>query len=87
MTDKPVNKTELEATREAMIADIVGGMPNEHRKFLISFKRGEPKWNLLGIEGAPSLPAVQWKQQNLDKLAKGRRTALVERLEEVLRTK
>ena len=87
MTEKPVNKTELEAVREALIADIVGKMPQAHRDFLVSFKRGEPKWNLLGIEGAADLPAVQWKQQNLDKLPKDKRAALVVRLEEVLKTK
>lgn len=43
-------------------------MPEAHRKLLVSFERG----NRIGISSeclAPSnLPAVKWRQQNLDKL-------------------
>lgn len=84
MTDEPVTQEELVAVREALIADIVGKMPKEHKKFLVSFERGQPDWNLLGVVGASELPAVRWRQQNLDKMAKEKRAALVARLEEVL---
>jgi hypothetical protein len=50
----------------------------------MSFKRGTPEWPLLGIPEAASLPAVNWRQQNLDKLTKSKREALVKRLAEVL---
>ena len=68
MTEQPVSLDELIAAREALIADIVGKMPNSHRRFLVSFERGEPDWALLGVRGAAELPAVKWRQQNLDKL-------------------
>jgi predicted nucleotidyltransferase component of viral defense system len=84
MTDKPVSRDELVAAREALIAEIVGKMPTEHRKFLVSFERGKPDWSLLDVPGAPGLPAVKWRQQNLDKLSADKRDALVARLEEVL---
>jgi predicted nucleotidyltransferase component of viral defense system len=84
MTDKPVSRDELVTAREALIADIVGRMPTKHRKFLISFERGKPDWTLLDVPGAPELPAVKWRQQNLDKLPANKRDALVARLEEVL---
>ena len=84
MTDKPVTIKELVAAREALIADIVGKMPSDHRKFLISFERGEPDWSLLGLKGVAELPAVKWRQLNLDKLTAAKRGALVARLEEVL---
>jgi len=38
---------------------------------------------LLGLPEAPKLPAVKWRQLNLDKLAAEKRAALVARLEEV----
>jgi hypothetical protein len=85
MTDKPVARADLEGAREALISDIVGKMPQDHRRFLISFERGEPDWKLLNVLGAPELPAVRWRQQNLDKLSKEKRRALVERLEQVLK--
>jgi hypothetical protein len=41
MVDKPVTLDELLQAREALIAEIVGKMPEKHRRFLISVKRGE----------------------------------------------
>jgi predicted nucleotidyltransferase component of viral defense system len=84
MTDKPVSIEELLAAREALIGDLVGKMPVEHRRFLISFERGEPEWSLLGLPHVVELPAVKWRQLNLNKLTAEKRWALVESLEEVL---
>jgi predicted nucleotidyltransferase component of viral defense system len=84
MTDEPVTIEELTAAREALIGAAVGGMPGEHRRFLVSFERGAPDWPLLGVDGIADLPAVRWRQQNLDTLKPASRAALVARLEEVL---
>jgi predicted nucleotidyltransferase component of viral defense system len=84
MTAKPVTLDELTAAREALIASVIGHMPDGHRRFLVSFERGAPDWSLLGLDGVADLPAVRWRQQNLDKLGKADRLALVARLEEVL---
>lgn len=84
MTDKPVPLDELIAAREALIAELVGHMPDEHRRFLVSFERGAPDWPLLGLKGIAELPAVLWRQQNLDKLSRDARAALIARLEQVL---
>jgi hypothetical protein len=72
------------AAREDLIDDIVGDMPDEHRKFLASFERGEADWSLLGVPDAAELPAVKWRQLNLDKLSPEKRAALVVRLEKAL---
>jgi hypothetical protein len=80
MTAEPVSRDELIAAREALIAEIAGEMPDAHRQFLISFERGEPDWMLLGVPGAERLPAVKWRQQNLDKLTAKKRDELVEAL-------
>jgi predicted nucleotidyltransferase component of viral defense system len=85
MTDKPVSLDELLATREKLIAEIVGKMPPDHRRFLVSFERGQPDWKLLGLPGVVELPAVKWRQLNLNKMTPEKRAALVARLEEVLR--
>jgi len=84
MTENPVTLDELLEARERLIAAITGDMPEEHRKFLLSFERGEPDWALLGLDGIASLPAVQWRQQNLDKLSADKRAALVSGLDAVL---
>lgn len=84
MTDDAVTLDELTAAREALIAGVVGDMPAEHRRFLLSFERGEPEWRLLGLDGIADLPAVRWRQQNLDRLGTAERAALVAGLERAL---
>jgi predicted nucleotidyltransferase component of viral defense system len=85
MTENPVRLDDLLAAREAMIAEIVGGMPDEHRRFLLSVKDGAPDWTLLGVKGAESLPAVRWRIENLAKLEPKKREGLAARLREVLK--
>lgn len=84
MTEQPVPLDALLEAREALIADIVGKMPAEHRRFLIGFERGTPDWSLLGLAGAADLPAVRWRQRNLDMLSSAARAKLVTRLEDVI---
>lgn len=84
MTAEPVAEEELLAVRERLIKTIVGDMPEAHRRFLVSFERGQPDWSLLGVPGAADLPAVQWRRHNLDTLSAKRRAELVAQLEAVL---
>lgn len=84
MTAASVTLDELLMAREALIADIMGGMPENHRRFLMSVKRGEPNWALLGVPGAEALPAVRWRLENLAKLERDKRATLLGRLGEVL---
>lgn len=84
MTTEPVELKELLVARTALIEAIVGKMPEQHRRFLISFERGAPDWSLLDIKKVDKLPAVKWRQQNLDKITKNKRAELVAQLEHVL---
>lgn len=84
MTAEPVSLEELTGAREALIHTAVGKMPQPHRRFLISFERGEPDWQLLQVPAARHLPAVRWRQENLDRMPSAERTQLVSRLESVL---
>jgi hypothetical protein len=49
MTDSPVTLDDLIQAREHLITEIVGKMPMDHRKFLMSVKKGNPEWPLLGV--------------------------------------
>ncbi len=84
MTEQPVILGELLAVREAVIKAVIDDMPDEHRSFLVSFERGEPQWDLLGLSHVPELPAVRWRQLNLDKLSAEARAKLVSDLERKL---
>jgi hypothetical protein len=59
-------------------------MPDDHKKFLLSFERGEPDWKLIGLPSAADLPAIKWRQDNLNSLPTERRADLVAALEKVL---
>lgn len=87
MTEQPVSIEDLIATQHKMIDLLIGGMPDQHRRFLISFEKGQPDWTLLNIPHAPDLPAVRWRQRNLDGLKPDQRSALVALLEKSLERK
>jgi hypothetical protein len=87
MTDKPVALADLLAAREDLIATMAVAMPDTHRQFLLGFKAGAPDWDLLGVPGAAALPAVRWKQMNLDKLTPAARGRLLAQLEDTLMRK
>lgn len=84
MTRQPVDLTDLLETRETLVSNVIGGMPEVHRQFLLAFERGEPDWAAIGLEKAAGLPAVRWRQHNLDGLRVEKRIALVAQLEAVL---
>ena len=81
MTAEPVSRNELITARKAIITTIISGMPDDHRRFLLSFERSEPDWDHLGLEYIPDLPAIGWRQLNLDKLNEKARAQLEEKLE------
>ena len=85
MTDEPVTAEELMQAREDLIGDIVGCMPENHRQFLLTVQRGRPEWQLLGVPGVQSLPAVKWRLENLARMEKSKRDALAATLAEVLK--
>ena len=84
MTEEEVSLGALLAAREQMTDSLISDMPHDHRKFLIAFERGQPEWDLIGLPAAKDLPAVRWRQINLDGLPRERRDALVARLEMTL---
>jgi hypothetical protein len=84
MTREPVTLEALLAAREELVAGIVGAMPDHHRAFLLSFERGEPDWPSLAVENAALLPAVRWRQHNLDTLKPEARATLVAHLTKAL---
>ncbi|PKR87936.1 hypothetical protein CXZ10_17585 [Pleomorphomonas diazotrophica] len=77
MTAEPISLDDLIEARQSMLDGLIGRMPNHHRAFLIGFEQGEPDWSLLTIDHVADLPAVRWRQRNLDKLRPDQRATLV----------
>lgn len=84
MTEDEIILETLESTREVLIKDICTGFTDDQKQFLYSFYRREPQWDLLGIEGLDQLPAIKWRELNLDKAGKETQEETAKALEELL---
>jgi len=84
MTLDPVPLTTLEETRERLINEINAALTGAEREFLLSIKRLDPKWDLLGLPGIERLPGPQWKLYNLKKMEPAKRKAAEDRLRQKL---
>ncbi len=80
MTDGDIALDTLIDARNSLIADVTGNMPDHHKEFLIFFYGRKPNWQLLGLEGVSELPAVKWRELNLDRAGEGAREELVRKL-------
>jgi len=58
----------------------------EERKFILSFKRKSPKWDLFPHKEIKHLPGIQWKMMNLEKMSPKKHKAACEKLERVLQS-
>lgn len=84
MSAEPVGLEALEQARVDLISALHAKMDDTTKTFLLSFKRGKPQWELLGIKHATELPAVRWKLQNLDRMEPGKRKDAIKNLERAL---
>jgi predicted nucleotidyltransferase component of viral defense system len=65
MTATPFSYEDYEETREQLFKEVIKSLTVNDRNFLLSFKKGEPLWNLIPIDNLKHLPAVQWKLINI----------------------
>lgn len=79
-----VKHEELVRVRETLVKEINKRITDEERMFLLSFKEGSPKWELLGIDGVEKMPAIQWKLYNINKMAPAKHKESVDKLKKVL---
>lgn len=84
MTTEAVTLEELKQAREDLIALLQRRLGEREKAFLLSFKCGEPKWNLLGVEHAETLPAVRWKLLNISQMSPEKHREVLGILERVL---
>jgi len=80
MTAIDITFGDIETARNQLIALISDTLTESDREFLVSFKEGTPKWDLLGLEKAENLSAVKWKLLNIDKMRPDKHRAALEKL-------
>jgi hypothetical protein len=59
---------------------IRNALTDAEKQFLLSMKKGEPEWDLLGIDHIRSLPALQWKLLNIRRMTPSRHQEALDRL-------
>lgn len=62
MSLEPFTYQDFEETRETMILQVRSLLSDMDKKFLLSFKRLDPNWEVFDFE---DFPAVKWKMKNL----------------------
>lgn len=65
MTPLDVGCQTLEETRDQIFELSASFFTSQEKEFLLSFKSGDPKWDLLPIENAQHFPAIKWKLHNI----------------------
>lgn len=84
MAEVDVTLNELEDVRKDLVECINRSLSRAERDFLISFKKGSPDWQLLGLPGVDQLPAVRWKLHNLANMNKAKHAEALTLLRHVL---
>lgn len=87
MSEIPFTYEDFEDTRQRLIETINASLTEKERSFLLSFKRGNPDWELFPLPRLSELPAVRWKLLNLQNLIKsnpGKHKELLSKLETLL---
>ncbi len=64
----PFTYEDFEQTRDRLVKEIHSKLTDEDRKFILSFKQGNPDWNIFPLKILKDLPAVKWKLKNIQKL-------------------
>ena len=68
MSDIPFTYENYMQTRKNLIYEIYSILSERDREFLVSFKMGQPRWELFPLEILKELPAIKWKLQNIHRL-------------------
>jgi hypothetical protein len=84
MTSEAIDCQTLENTRIKIFNLISSALTDEDKEFLISFKRGEPKWELFSIRNAQDFPSIKWKLHNIRTMATTKREKALILLERML---
>jgi predicted nucleotidyltransferase component of viral defense system len=80
MSREPFTYRDFEEARRRLLSEVHAGLTDHDRRFLLSFNRGEPDWNLSSHAKLKDLPAVQWKLSNIRSLKSRNQTKYAKQL-------
>ncbi|MGZ3808928.1 MAG: nucleotidyl transferase AbiEii/AbiGii toxin family protein, partial [Bacteriovorax sp.] len=83
MTNIEFNYAHFTKTREMLIEKINANLSSDDKSFLLSFFEGAPDWRLFREPHAQDLPAIKWKQINLNKLESEKKNSQLKNLKAI----
>lgn len=81
MTIDKVSLDELIDVRKTLIKTIHRNLNDNDKAFILNFKKGKPNWSYFSVDHISELPAIKWKQYNLNKMDIKKRKKLIDSLE------
>lgn len=85
MTNEPITVDELIVIPNKLIAALKAHFTQQDFDFLLSFKLGQPNWELAPDSNIANLPAVKWKLININKIDDDKKSLAVDKLTDVLK--
>ncbi|WP_409029028.1 nucleotidyl transferase AbiEii/AbiGii toxin family protein [Gracilimonas sediminicola] len=86
MTEEVDILEDLKDVQDKLPSLISEKLTDSDREFLLSFKKGEPNWELISIPHLNELPGVQWKLLNIKKMNKEKHQEAYRKLDSYLST-
>lgn len=80
MTRIEISLQELNDTREKLIKIINDSLTKSERKFILSFKKMKPEWDLFEFDHIKELPAIKWKLYNLSQMDRSKHKLALDKL-------
>ncbi len=84
MTEETVTLDELVSARTTLIKCIKQSLTTDERKFILSMKEMNPKWELIELDHVKDLPAVKWKLRNINRMDTKKHKQAVRKLRDYL---
>jgi len=84
MSEQAISLDELTTAFEQLVKGLNQKLTVNEKAFLLSFKCNRPDWSLLALDNIERLPAVRWKQQNLDRMKTDKHQQAIDKLKQVL---
>lgn len=84
MTTTSITHEELKDIRARLPKLLLNSFTENERMFLIHLKSGTPDWSFLPINGVESLPGIQWKLQNINKISEEKKKEQLNKLKKIL---
>jgi predicted nucleotidyltransferase component of viral defense system len=84
MAFEPVGLEQLQDTLPKLVTQIHKALNDDDRHFLLDLKEGNADWKKFPLPEVQSLPAIQWKLSNLERMTMDKRRTAARKLEKVL---